>query len=143
MPIMTVEDSEPEDLAEIFSVPRVVPFAGRLGLKATYSVDLLTGIDLLHWDQRVAVAAEVQRRRPQLLILSPPCTMYSQLNQFLNFAKADPEQLALRKGVADCLMAFSMHLAEEQARPRRCVNAASRKLLEVLFCFVLRVRSLR
>ena len=42
-----VEDSDSDDLAEVFSQPRVVPWARAIGLKASLSFDMLTGTDLL------------------------------------------------------------------------------------------------
>ena len=67
------------DIAEIYSPVRVTGEAAKFGLKPGEAMDLTTG-----WDFRLPrhreAAREYQRRcKPQLLIGSPMCTMFSQL----------------------------------------------------------------
>ncbi len=117
--VILVEDSDSGDLAEVYSVPRVVPFAARLGLKASLSVDILLGDNLVHTDGRAGLLAELARRRALMLILSPPCTMYSCLNRSLNFGKMHPEIKAARLREADAMVDFAMFLAKQQVQSGR------------------------
>lgn len=71
---------------EVYSPPRVSPFVERLGLAGGLSADILTGWNFNNIDTRIAMVVEVKVRRPQVLILSPPCTWFSTL-QNLNWYK--------------------------------------------------------
>ena len=66
----------------------MVPWARSLNLKASLRIDVLTGTDLLTMAGRAYLALALLRARPLLLILSPPCTMYSMLTWSLNHMTA-------------------------------------------------------
>ena len=60
------------DIAEFYSPPRVLPSARMRGLVGCFSLDLLTGWDLM--DSRVGALARqlLETMAVQVLILSPP-----------------------------------------------------------------------
>ena len=66
-----------DDVLELFSPPRVVPRCKEQGLRAVMSIDLVTGFDLLTLDGRQRAMHEVTKRRPTVIISSPPCTCFS------------------------------------------------------------------
>jgi hypothetical protein len=76
------------------------------------------GWDLLNPLVQLAVIEEVQRRRPCMIMLSPPCTMYSAL-QRTNIPRMDPNKLETRWAEAHTLLDFAMDLATAQVRSRR------------------------
>jgi hypothetical protein len=102
-----------DDLVEIYSPPRMVPLAAKRGMRATLSVDLLTGWNLLDPDVRVALVQEIKRRRPRVLMMSPPCTWFSGLMN-LNWSKIKPvvREQAFRD--ATLHLEFCMLLADLQ-----------------------------
>jgi hypothetical protein len=108
----------PDDLVEIHSPARMVPMARTHGLRAELSVDLLTGWDLLNLEVRVRLVQEIKQRRPKVLMMSPPCTWFSQLMN-LNWGKIKPvvrEQAFLD---ATLHLEFCMLLADLQASQGR------------------------
>ena len=64
-------------IVELYSPPRVVEEARRRGLRAELSVDLCTGYDLKDSETKEHVRKELSRRKPKLLVSSPPCTKFS------------------------------------------------------------------
>ena len=99
-----------DTVAELYSEPRVVKEAAARGLKASLSVDLKTGYDLLSKETKNNVRAELRRRRPRLLVTSPPCTKFSQLQNLRPY----PERLQEELPEAIDRMTFSMEMQEEQ-----------------------------
>ena len=67
-----------EAVAEVYSPPRLVKEAKRRGLRAEMSVDITTGTDLRDPEARQQIGDQLRRRRPRLLMVSPPCTSYQQ-----------------------------------------------------------------
>ena len=67
------------DLMELFSEPRVMKHCDEYQLKAGEAVDLKTGWDLNRWEDREAVLEYVKFKKPEVVIGSPPCTMFSSL----------------------------------------------------------------
>ena len=67
------------DISEVFSPPRVTEMAGKFGLKPGDAMDLITGWNFDREDHRQQARELIQQRRPKLLIGSPDCTMFSQL----------------------------------------------------------------
>ena len=67
------------DVAEIYSPPRVGGEAARFGLKAGEAMDLITGWDFDRLEDRERAEEYVRREKPFILIGSPMCTMFSQL----------------------------------------------------------------
>ena len=75
---------------EVYSPPRVIPFVGELGCPGGLSAYLITGWSFVKADARIAIVIEVKVCRPRVLILSPPCTWFSSL-QNLNWWKLPRE----------------------------------------------------
>ena len=81
-----------DDLAEIYSPPRVVTIARRQGLNATWSFDRLVEAEPgVAWDLRKRshqqkVHAIIEESKPGLVIGSPPCSWFSRIMQ-LNWGK--------------------------------------------------------
>ena len=71
---------------EVYSPPRVIPFPRRAWFSRGLSADLITGWNFIKAGTRIALVIEVKVRRPQVLIVSPPCTWFSSL-QSLNWWK--------------------------------------------------------
>lgn len=94
------------DVSEIYSPPRVVTRAARHGLRPGFSLDL-TGNDETgnKWDfsdakMRNKAADMINDEQPEMLILSPMCSSFSQM-QNLNYSKMDPDEVRakLREGM--------------------------------------------
>ena len=61
-----------DDLAEIFSPPRITEYGARhLNLRGNLAADLETGWDFTKPDDRVNIAIQIRARRPKFLMLSP------------------------------------------------------------------------
>eukprot|EP00435_Cladocopium_sp_Y103_P018800 s2487_g4.t1 len=78
-------------VSEVFSPPRVVPHALRHGLEAGKSYDLVTGWDLSDPLQVKAMWKQLMEERPLLIVLSPPCTAFSPLQEW-NFPRMSIRQ---------------------------------------------------
>ena len=92
---------------EVYSPPRVTARAEQLGIQAGFALDLTVpdSDDGNPWDFSVRSKREkckrmVQEQKPYLLIGSPPCTPFSQL-QALNFPKMEPAKVQemMRAGI--------------------------------------------
>eukprot|EP00969_Alexandrium_andersonii_P061755 2722660-Alexandrium_andersonii.AAC.1 len=64
---------------EIFSPPRIAPEVTKLGLRASVSLDLTGGWNALNLEDQKRAFEEIVRRRPAVVMLSPPWTWFSQL----------------------------------------------------------------
>ena len=95
---------------EFFSPPRVAVELRRYGLRAQYSFDIQTGYDFTTFEDRARAMRLVGTHCPFFTMLSPPCTMYSPL-QNLNLGKMDPQVKKKRFEEAHCLLDFSMIIA--------------------------------
>ena len=71
------------DVTELFSPPRVTEQAKKFGLKIGGAYDLTTGWDFRLKSHREAAYQQVKEEKPLVVIGSPPCTPFSQL-QTLN-----------------------------------------------------------
>lgn len=107
----------PLDFMEVFSPPRVFFAVTRRGLKAevTCSMDLTKGFDFMTVESRAECLKAVQEKRPKWLNVSPPCTMYSALQQLFNLKKMTESQKQARFTEAHALLDFSMHLCYLQS----------------------------
>ena len=78
------------DLTEMFSPARVVEACKRHGLVRGESFDLRTGYDLTNDTTQRHVKTQIEKSGTVLVICSPPCTKFSQLqelNLYLNDEK--------------------------------------------------------
>ena len=67
------------DLCEVFSPPRVGKDATKFGLQAGDAMDLTTGWDFNREEHRVIAEERLEKQKPLVLIGSPPCVAFSQL----------------------------------------------------------------
>ena len=73
------------DITEVYSPERVNKTAAKYGLKPGSSLDLTNGWDFNKREHRRQAWKKIMQEEPELLIGSPPCTMFSILQQ-LNLA---------------------------------------------------------
>eukprot|EP00969_Alexandrium_andersonii_P323158 14278764-Alexandrium_andersonii.AAC.1 len=64
---------------EVFSPPRLCPKAAELGYRAFVSCDLETGWDFRAPGHRESLMKDILKRGPRVIVLSPPCTAFSQM----------------------------------------------------------------
>ena len=107
-------DDEKHEFMEVYSPPRVAPVLHRRQPGAYLSIDIDTGYDLSRFDVRRTVVQLLQTHRPTFLMLSPPCTMFSKL-QNCNRKRVDPERQLRRLAEATLHLDFAMLLARLQS----------------------------
>ena len=76
--IVDILQTKNDALVKLYSPPRIVEAAVTRGLRANLSIDLSTDYDLSLAQGRQHVKDEIRRRKPKLLVTSPPCTKFSQ-----------------------------------------------------------------
>ena len=103
---------------EIFSPPRV---ALRLpaGLTSAGSFDIITGSDLTTWQGQRTVLEAFNTFRPRMLVSSPPCTMYSDLQRLWNFKRMKASVCRARMKEANTLLDFGMTMCVLQGKAGR------------------------
>jgi len=109
------------DIAEVFSPPRTTARARERGLRGGWSLDKefadpWTGRCWNLSDEKVKESARnlVKRTKPKLLIASPPCTLFSQI-QYINGGPKD--KVKYEEAVA--LLEFAVELCLMQVRAGR------------------------
>ena len=109
------------DFMEVFSPPRVFFPVIRRGLLAEVqcSMDLTKGFDFLTVESRAACLQALKEKKPRWVNVSPPCTMYSPLQQLFNLKKMSESQKRARFQEADNLLDFGMHLCRIQSAAGR------------------------
>ena len=103
------------DVTEVFSPPRVTIQAKKFGLEVGDAWDLTTGWDFNNPSHRAAAERYVEEKKPLVIIGSPPCTPFSQL-QTLNKNAAGRDQ-KWREGVEH--MRFVVKLYRKQVEAGR------------------------
>ena len=111
---INVGDGNPDDVVELFSPPRVCPVATTAGLQASLSIDIETGFDLRKVAVQRAVMAELERRDPKCVVVSPPCTWFSQLMKLWNIKRMDQGKCRELEAEAMTLLNFGMAVAKRQ-----------------------------
>ena len=103
-----------QDFIELFSPHRVNIHCRELGMVADFSIDLLTGYDMTCFEVRAQVS-EILRSGVRFAMMSPPCTMYSQMQVcFKNFQKMQKAALEQKWQEAHLYVDFCMIHALEQ-----------------------------
>ena len=69
------------DLAEVYSPPRVTAEADKMGMQAGEAMNIITGWDFNNEEQRMRAVNYIEKEKPMLLIGSPMCTAFSQLQR--------------------------------------------------------------
>ena len=112
----------PQDIAEYYSPPRVLDHAKQMGLQGCLSLDILTGWDFRKQDRRQLSIALLAAWQVFMLILSPPCTAFSQLQRMWNFKKMSAQRVEALWSSGMCFLEHSMLAAQEQVA-RSCFFA--------------------
>ena len=104
------------DIAEFYSPPRVLPVARSWGQRGHLSFDILTG-----WDFNSAALRDLSVRllyqlSIRLVILSPPCTAFSELQRLWNFKRMTPESIRANWEQGMVFLRHSMDCAMAQVR---------------------------
>ena len=105
--------------AEFYSQPRVVPVMQTLGLQSVLSCDLLTG-----WNFEDGACAKLSldlldRLMIDFLILSPPCTVFSELQRLWNFKRMHPAKVQEMWRQGMMLLVHSIQCARVQLTSHR------------------------
>ena len=82
------------DVSEVFSPPRVGKEAIKFGLEVGDAMDLTTGWDFNKEEHRVMAEERLEKQKPLVLIGSPPCVAFSQLQTLIPDSKRKAQQLA-------------------------------------------------
>ena len=83
--VLGLESQAQDDIAEIFSPPRLTSWGTRSGLlRGNLAVDLETGWDLSCPTVRSQLFRVLAARRPRVLFFAPPCTWFSPLTRMWN-----------------------------------------------------------
>ena len=103
-------------LAEIYNPGCFGKHAKDFGLTAGLAFDIELGTNLLEEDNRERVKEYLHRVKPGLVLIAPPCHMYSQLQNLLQgLRQVDKEALKRyqkKKKQAKILLAFAVEVAE-------------------------------
>ena len=81
------------DVCEVFSPPRVGKEATKFGMKPGDAMDLTTGWDFNLASHRAKAEAYVDKEKPLVLIGSPPCVAFSQLQSLIPDSDRKAKQL--------------------------------------------------
>jgi len=117
--------NNPHDLSEIYSPPRVTKMARQMGLKGGWALDLTTVDEGGEpWDFnlescRVKAKKLIQTSKPTVLIGSPECKWFSQLQTLNKMHYKDPEAAAQCLKNAIGHMEFVAELYEMQLKAGR------------------------
>ena len=82
------------DVCEVFSPPRVGKEATKFGMKPGDAMDLTTGWDFNLASHRAKAEEYVDKEKPLVLIGSPPCVAFSQLQSLIPDSDRKARQLA-------------------------------------------------
>ena len=77
------------DVVEVFSPERVGEMCKKFGLEQGAAMDLKNGYDFDSAKDRARCWEEIERSAPLLVIGSPPCTLFSQLQEINKFMYRD------------------------------------------------------
>lgn len=106
------------DVGEVFSMPRVVPMAHRKGLRVGKSYDIGNGWNFLDPQHRKMCRDEIEKQKPQTLVISPPCGPFSQLQRLCK-DKGDTQEKQRKLTEARVLLGFAMELCRLQHQAGR------------------------
>ena len=103
------------DFVELFSPPRVVPFAQRLGLRTDshHVFDLSANWDVREKKDRQKFRQHQRQNKPKMLMASPDCGAFSQLRHIYRL-RMNPRALAHKIAEGNLMWDFSIEAAERQ-----------------------------
>ena len=113
-----------KQVAEVYSPPIMIQAARKISMEAGFALDLTTvDEESNQWDfsqerMRAKALQLLDDKQPAILIVSPPCTMFSSLQQ-LNIAKMKDEDISARAKDAATHFAFVVMLCVRQSLGNR------------------------
>ena len=107
-----------DDVGEVYSPPRITKEAQMQGLKGQIALDLTTGWDFRCREHRQQALQLISKRKPAVLLLSPPCTTFSPLRRLTN-KKRNAAEVRAEEDEGDLHFDFAVSLAELQVREGR------------------------
>ena len=105
-----------QDVAEVYSPPRVLPVARADGLLGNLSLDILTGWDSNQEHLRNLAKDAFVALQISVLILSPPCAIFSELQRLWNIKKMSKETFNKKWSDGMVHLNFAMELATLQLK---------------------------
>ncbi|CAK9055719.1 unnamed protein product [Durusdinium trenchii] len=105
-------------VSEVFSPPRVTAVAQRWAHNddAIFAFDITyNGWDCLDMHMRAQLKKMIHALRPKLLVLSPPCTMFSALTRMWNVKLWTEEEYDDRMAKAELMFNYALELCELQS----------------------------
>ena len=106
------------DVAEVYSPPRVTKRAKAHGLRPGWALDLSTGWDFSKRAHRLQALRLIKDTRPLVIILSPPCCVFSPLRNLTNY-KCDLATVRQEEREGRLHLDFAVSLALLQMRSGR------------------------
>ena len=104
-----------QQVTEIYSPPRIAPRAQAYGMRPGISVDLETGWDLREERHVQALWRHLHQNPPLLMILSPPCTAFSNI-QNINYDRMPVDKVVHLRAEGKQHLSLAMALARWQHR---------------------------
>ena len=104
---------------EVFSMPRICPFVQQFGLRTAGSFDIHNGWNFLLAEARARCLALVRSLQPLVIMLSPPCTVFSQIQHSMKNRRRcyDEWNKTYAEGLA--LWKFALLIFKEQVTAGR------------------------
>ena len=112
------------DIVEAYSPPRITAAAKRLGMKASFALDMTTTDERgIPWDFtqhhiRHKALGLLDHVKPWMLMLSPPCVAFSTLQNF-NYTKIPVDEVRQKPEHGIMHFAFATLLCRRQAQAGR------------------------
>jgi hypothetical protein len=107
------------DFAELYSPPRCLARGAEFNLHGNLSLDILSGWDFRRPDVCALALRVIHTLKVTFVILSPPCTIFSELQRLWNFKKMTKESVAFKWAEGMTYLSHSMACAELQHRHGR------------------------
>ena len=107
-----------DHVMENYSPPRVMPWIHKQGLRGQRSMDKTNGWDLCTKTAVKAAFREQHHRKPNVIMLSPPCTAYSVMMN-VNWPKITQEVAEAKSTEAIWMLDVVAWFMEEQIAARR------------------------
>jgi hypothetical protein len=109
------ENAEKIDIAEIYSEPRITIEAQKFGMRSGKAMDLRSGWNFAKQEDRDRAMTYVRTQKPEMVVGSPMCTMFSKLQQLTPWNRR--RRLQYQEAVAH--MEFVVEIYKEQIKGER------------------------
>lgn len=119
--VLEIVSDDTVDVSEIFSRPRLVPRCQFFNLTAGESFDWKDDeeMDLAGINGRATVWNHIKLYVPKVIVLSPPCTLYSALVNMWGRKAMGEAKYQKRRAEADRLLSFACEIGLHQLRSRQ------------------------